>query len=85
DFELRVPGPNGRATSLKSSALTVEGNVKFYASRFHGTLLGIPLTFTPDSPPPLTLPFMIFGDPDIQLVFVDCEKLTAPGLDLTVV
>ncbi|HEU4420943.1 MAG TPA: DUF6114 domain-containing protein, partial [Pilimelia sp.] len=47
DFELRVPGPNGRATSLKSSALTVEGNVKFYASRFHGTLLGIPLTFTP--------------------------------------
>ena len=85
DFELRVPGPNGRATSLKSSALTVEGNVKFYASRFHGTLLGIPLTFTPDSPPPLTLPIMIFGDPDIQLVFVDCEKLTAPGLDLKVV
>jgi len=82
DFELRVAKPGGGALSLKSTALTVEGNVEFYASRFHGTLLGIPLTFTPDSPPPLVLPFMIFGDPDIQLVFVDCDKLTAPGLDI---
>ena len=57
--------------------------MKFYASRFHGTLLGIPLTFTPDSPPPLTLPIMVFGDPDIQLAFVDCEVLNAPGLVVT--
>jgi hypothetical protein len=85
DFELRTPGPRGAITSLKSSALTVEGNVKFYASRFHGTLLGIPLTFTPDSPPPLTLPVMVFGDPDIQLVFVDCDVLRAPNLNITMV
>jgi hypothetical protein len=85
DFELRVPGEGGTTLSLRSSALTVEGNVKFYASRFHGTLLGIPLTFTPDSPPPLTLPVMIFGDPDMDLVFVDCDRLTAPNLDTSYV
>jgi hypothetical protein len=83
DFELLTPGPGGITISLKSSALSVAGNVRFYASRFHGTLLGIPLTFTPDSPPPLTLPIMIFGGPDIQLVYVDCERLGAPDLVVT--
>lgn len=84
DFELRIPGPGSKTTSLRSSALKVEGDVHFYASRFHGKLLGIPLTFTPDSPPPLTLPIMVFGDPDIQLVYVECHTLTAPNLDTTI-
>lgn len=77
-------GPGDETTSLKSSALTVQGRVKFYASRFHGTLIGIPLTFTPDHPPPITSPDMVFSDPDIQLVFVDCDVLTAPDLDHTI-
>jgi hypothetical protein len=83
DFELLTPGPNGSTVSLKSSALSVEGNVRFYATRFSGTLIGIRLTFTPDSPPPLTLPIMIFGDPDIQLAYVACERLGAPDLVAT--
>jgi hypothetical protein len=97
DFELRVPGPEGRTLSLKSSALTVQkaGNdgqkVQFYCSRFQGklTLAGIeipiPLTFTPDFPPPLTLPNMVFTDIDIQLVFVDTDELLAPNLDTSLV
>jgi hypothetical protein len=83
DFELLTPGLNGSTVSLKSSALSVEGNVRFYATRFSGTLIGIRLTFTPDSPPPLVLPIMIFGDPDIQLAYVACERLGAPDLVVT--
>jgi hypothetical protein len=83
DFELLTPAPNGATVLLKSSALSVEGNVQFYATRFSGELIGIRLTFTPDSPPPLTLPIMIFGDPDIQLAFVSCDRLGAPDLVVT--
>jgi hypothetical protein len=94
NFELRVPGPAGRTVALTSSALTVQKaptdgvKVKFYCSRFEGklNLVGVevpvdPLVFTPDSPPPLTLPQMIFTDIDIQLVFVDADQLLAPNLN----
>jgi hypothetical protein len=97
DFELRVPGPGERTTSLTSSALTVQKaagdagrKVKFYCSRFSGKLtidifgvefeIPLPLTFTPDFPPPLTFENMIFTDVDIQLVFVDSDVLKAPNL-----
>jgi hypothetical protein len=79
-FELRVP-TSGRTLSLASSALTVQGHVKFYASRFAGKLFGlIPVVFTPDSPPPLILPELLFTDVNIELVFVDTDTLTAPDL-----
>jgi hypothetical protein len=93
DFTLAAPEANGAAVVFRTKTLTVEGNVKFYASRFAGKLCDpigqlvcvIPLVFTPDSPPPLTLPEMAFGDPDIQLVFVDSDILTGtPSLDMTV-
>jgi hypothetical protein len=81
-FELRVP-TSGPTLSLTSSALTVQGHVRFYSSRFQGNLFGlIPVVFTPDSPPPLILPELLFTDANIQLVFVDCEVLTAPNLTI---
>lgn len=85
DFVLRIPGPNGQTLDIRSSALAVEGDVKFYATSFTGRFLGIPLTLTPDSPIPpdgipLTLPLMVFDDPQMRLVFVECNKLTAPNL-----
>lgn len=67
-----------------SDKLTVKGNVKFYCSRFSAYLLGIKLTFTVDSPPPITLPLMIFTDAVIDLVFVDSDTLTAKNLVNTV-
>jgi hypothetical protein len=33
--------------SINSNPLVVSGTVNLFASRFQGTLLGIPLTFTP--------------------------------------
>jgi hypothetical protein len=86
DFLLRIPEANGTTTALRSSALTVSGNVKFYASRFQGKVFGlIDMTFTPDSPPPVTVSETFFTDPDIQLVFVDCQQLNASDLRATVV
>lgn len=81
-FELRVP-TSSRTLSLTSSTLTVQGHVKFYASRFAGKLFGLfPMVFTPDSPPRVILPELLFTDANIQLVFVDSDTLIAPNLTI---
>ncbi|MCW6004126.1 hypothetical protein K1W54_05970 [Micromonospora sp. CPCC 205371] len=87
DFEL-VPTvlSGGRTMSLKSSALTVEGNVRFFTPRFEGNLLGVlPQVYTPESLPPLPeeleLPIPVFYTKiKVQLAYVDCDKLEAPDL-----
>ncbi len=80
-FEMNSPDEaTGKTLNQKSSRLRVSGDVHFYASKFHAKLLGIPVTFTPDSPPPLVLPWMIFTDAEIDLVFLDTNKLEAPNL-----
>ena len=65
-------------------ALTTTGHVAFYTPRFEGKLFGvIPVVFTPDSPPPLTLPYLKFTDVKIQLAFVTCDTLTGkPSLNI---
>jgi hypothetical protein len=92
DFALQIPGKPKQAMLFKSKALTVDGNVSFYATRFTGRLplLGIKVTLTPDLPIPpkgipVTVPFdVVFDDPDMELAFVDCNTLTGkPSLDLT--
>lgn len=81
-FELRTPG-GPRLLLTKSSKLTVEGDVKFYTSKFSAKVLGIiPLTFTPLKPPPgIPLPGY-YTDCDIELVYVQSNTLTAPGLSI---
>jgi hypothetical protein len=95
DFELQPLFGKNQKRSLKSTELTVQENpdsktnarkVKFFAAKFTGKLeelgvvIPIPLTFTPDFPPPLTTSTMIFHDIDIQLAFVDSEQLIAKKL-----
>jgi hypothetical protein len=88
DFKLLTKGPGGKITQLTSSALTVDGNVKFYCTQFGGNLVGVaPIVFTVQSPPPAIivpvidfLPVMVFTKPDIDLVFVDTNVLKAPNL-----
>jgi len=82
-FSLTVDEPNGGQTVITSDELTVSSNVKFYASRFEGKLFGfIPVVFTPDSPPPLTLPVLWFTDVKIQLNLVRCDTLTGKPLKI---
>jgi hypothetical protein len=85
-FELRVPAAGGRTLVLRSTKLTVSGNVRFYTTRLDGKLLGIPVTFTPDSPPPLPpvlpVPVLEFTDVTLQLALVHADTLTAPDLSI---
>lgn len=82
-FELRAPTTGGGQTSIRSRSLTVEGSVKFYTTRFHANLLGfIPVTYTPASPPFLTVPDILFTNADIDLVYVTSDKLAAPAMTI---
>lgn len=81
-FRLETPGAPKVLLTL-SSKLTVEGNVKFYTTRFSANVLGIlPLTFTPSfPPPPIPLPGF-YTACDIDLVYIASDTLTAPDLDI---
>jgi hypothetical protein len=81
-FELRTPGAP-KLLLTKSSKLTVEGDVKFYTSKFSANVLGIlPLTFTPSfPPPPIPLPGY-YTNCNIELVYVQSHVLKAPGLSI---
>ena len=83
-FSLTIDEPTGGQTIIKSDELTVSSNVKFYTSRFEGKLFGlIPVVFTPDEPPPLTLPVLWFTDAKIQLNLIRCDTLTGKPLTVT--
>ncbi|MEU7901452.1 DUF6114 domain-containing protein [Actinoplanes sp. NPDC049118] len=82
-FRLTVPEAGGRTTQIDSKELSTEGNVRFYTPSFKGKLFGvIPVTFTPESPPPLTLPVLWFTDVEIKLAFVRCDRLKGRPLVL---
>ncbi|BCJ46623.1 hypothetical protein GCM10010168_38540 [Actinoplanes ianthinogenes] len=83
-FSLEIDEPGSAVTTIKSKKLTVEGNVKFYTPKMTGNLFGIiPITFTPEQPPPLTLPLLWFTNVTIELAFVSCDTLTASPITIT--
>ncbi|MQY06925.1 DUF6114 domain-containing protein [Actinomadura macrotermitis] len=69
-------------TELKTPQLTLDGKVVMYTTRMSSKLLGIPLTFTPASPPPLTLPFMIMTDVVSEQPAVRADGAEAAGLSI---
>jgi hypothetical protein len=80
-FKLQIDEPGDSSTAITSSELTTDGNVKFYSTKFTGRLFGvIPVTFTPDAPPPLMLSPLSFADVVIDLAFVRCDTLTADAM-----
>ena len=83
-FRLTINEASGAQTVITSNDLTTSGNVKFYTARFEGNLFGvIPVVFTPDQPPPATLPIMWFTKVKIQLNYVQCDKLTGFPLHIS--
>ncbi|MDR7279863.1 DUF6114 domain-containing protein [Catenuloplanes atrovinosus] len=84
DFTLQTPR-HQELSPITSSKLGVEGDVRFYATRFTGSLLGIPITLTPESPIPpdgipIALPYIAFQDPSMELLLATCDTLTGPDL-----
>ncbi|MFG1886124.1 DUF6114 domain-containing protein [Micromonospora sp. NPDC049102] len=89
DFALLVAGPSGGSLLSETDQLTIDGDVTFYATRFVGRLLGIKVTLTPDLPLPDGIPVtsplpLTFTDPQIDLAFISCDRLTGrPSLKQT--
>jgi hypothetical protein len=82
-FKLTIDEKAGHQTVITSKELTTTGTVKFYTTELKGKLFGlIPVTFTPDAPPPLTLPVLWFTDVTVQLAFVRCDTLTGDPLKI---
>ncbi|MBG0564799.1 DUF6114 domain-containing protein [Actinoplanes aureus] len=83
-FSLEIDEPGDATTLIKSNELITDGNVEFYTPRMTGKLFGlIPVTFTPEQPPPLTLPILWFTDVTIDLAYVRCDVLTADPIAIT--
>jgi hypothetical protein len=60
----------------------MSGHVVMDVTVFMATLLGEPVEFTPDNPPPAALiqPDMTFTDVEAHLVFVTCDEMTIDGM-----
>ncbi|WP_017605774.1 DUF6114 domain-containing protein [Nocardiopsis alkaliphila] len=71
----------GVRMSLGLPTMRMDGNVELHVTSMSVRLLGIPLTFTPDFPPPLLLPIMYVTDVDVGDPMASTDKMTIPGLD----
>ncbi|MEO3764516.1 hypothetical protein [Streptomyces sp. B5E4] len=89
DLHQTVVGPGRNTTHVradKGSTSTIrDGTVTMYTEELRGSLFGlIPLTFSPESPPPLDLPFAFFTDVQVVQAGQFGGTLTVPGLRNTV-
>jgi hypothetical protein len=74
-FALMI-GDASRSVTIKGELLVAQGHVTLYTTSFSAKLLGAPLTFTPDSPPPPVLPpAVVFTDVSLNLVYLECDLL----------
>lgn len=76
-------GHTFRTTTDGTTVLS--GDVVMDVTVFRARLLGVPIEFTPDAPPPLVLPAMTFTDVETHLVFVQADHMTVPGNNQTFV
>lgn len=72
---------SGTRMSLELPELSMDGDVVLHVTEMNVTLLGIPLTFTPDFPPPLLLPIMVVTDVDVSDPLTATNTMTIPGLN----
>ncbi|WP_329085987.1 DUF6114 domain-containing protein [Actinomadura citrea] len=68
----------GAAARTRTGSLTLTGGVVMYTTKMSSKLLGIPVTFTPAAPPPLTLPYMVMTD-----VVSEQPAVTAGGAQIS--
>jgi hypothetical protein len=71
----------GARMSLGLPTMEMNGDVQMHITRMHVRILGIPLTFTPDFPPPLLLPYMIVTDVDVDSPLASTDTMIIPGLN----
>ncbi|ROO89903.1 hypothetical protein EDD29_7613 [Actinocorallia herbida] len=68
--------------TLGAAEFGFSGSVVMYAASITGKAFGLlPMTLTPDAPPPLVLPVMMFTDVTVTGTAVTAAKATVSGLD----
>jgi hypothetical protein len=74
---------NGRTVLTRTSTLDLSGNVVLYTTQISGDLLGVPVTFTPASPPPAVLPVMRFTNVVTKQPFASADSAQPTDLVIT--
>ncbi|MFE9853931.1 hypothetical protein [Streptomyces sp. NPDC005780] len=86
DLHQMVVGPQAGVTAhvkaRKGSTSTIrDGEVTMYTEELKGNLFGlIPITFSPETPPPLNVPFAFFTNVKLKQAGQFGGTLTVPGL-----
>ncbi|MGW4177360.1 hypothetical protein [Streptomyces rubiginosohelvolus] len=86
DLHQLTVGPAGTTGHVKSrpgSTSTIrDGEVTMYTEELKGNLFGlIPITFSPETPPPLNVPFAFFTKVKVKQAGQFGGTLTVPGLE----
>ncbi|MER5275566.1 hypothetical protein ABT025_07380 [Streptomyces sp. NPDC002809] len=76
------PGVTGHVKARKGSTSTIrDGEVTMYTEELKGNLFGlIPITFSPETPPPLNVPFAFFTNVKLKQAGQFGGTLKVPGL-----
>ena len=85
DLHQLTKGPAGTTGHVKarsgSTSTIRDGEVTMYTEKLEGNLFGlIPITFSPETPPPLNVPFAFFTDVTVIQAGQFGGTLTVPGL-----
>lgn len=77
-----MPGVTGHVKARKGSTSTIrDGEVTMYTDELKGNLFGlIPITFSPQTPPPLNVPFAFFTNVKLKQAGQFGGTLKVPGL-----
>lgn len=77
-----MPGVTGHVKARKGSTSTIrDGEVTMYTDELKGNLFGlIPITFSPETPPPLNVPFAFFTNVKLKQAGQFGGTLKVPGL-----
>ncbi|MES9606042.1 DUF6114 domain-containing protein [Actinomadura sp. NPDC000929] len=68
----------GATARTRTGSLTLTGDVVMYTTKMSSKLLGVPVSFTPAAPPPLTPPYMVMTD-----VVSEQPAVTAGGAQIS--
>ncbi|WP_034520914.1 DUF6114 domain-containing protein [Actinomadura rifamycini] len=79
----QVAGRGGAASRTTTGSLALDGHVVMYTTKMSAKLLGVPVTFTPAHPPPLTLPHMVMTDVVSERPSVRADGAAIDGLGIS--
>ncbi|OLT22116.1 hypothetical protein BJF79_15235 [Actinomadura sp. CNU-125] len=79
----QVAERGGVTSRTTTGSLSLNGGVVMYTTKMSAKLLGVPVTFTPAHPPPLTLPYMVMTDVVSERPSVRADGAAIDGLGIS--